>query len=257
MIYLHKILPILISPIALILLILIIGVYKMRRSLIISAILLLYVFSMPIISKELLRTIEAHTVRLQPADIEQADAIVVLSGMLTWSPAKNGLAREWGDPDRFWGGIELFQAEKAPLLIFTGGKLPWELGQGNEGDVLKKYAQQLQVPEEKIVVTFDVQNTEQEARAVREILKNKLKIILVTSAFHMNRAQSVFEREEFKVVPYPVDFKVPEQSITLMSFLPHAGGIGQTDLALRELIGIAFYKFKGWLSREKAKDIIQ
>ena len=234
-----------------------VALYKMRRSFIITAMILLYVLSMPIVSKELLRVIENHDVRLQPSDIEQSDAVVVLSGILTWVPAKNGVLREWSDPDRFWAGIELIQTEKAPLLIFTGGKLPWEKGQENEGEFLKKHALLLNVPEDKILVTSDVQNTEQEAVAVRGILKNKQKIILVTSAFHMTRALSVFERNGFKVVPYPVDFKVSEQSITLMSFLPHAGGMGQTDLAIRELIGIAFYKIKGWISRENAEDIIQ
>jgi hypothetical protein len=29
---------------------------------------------------------------------------------------------EWGDPDRFFGGIALFKAGKAQKLVFTGGK---------------------------------------------------------------------------------------------------------------------------------------
>ncbi len=35
---------------------------------------------------------------------------------------------EWNDGDRFWGGIALYQAGKAPLLVFTGG---WSPGQPN------------------------------------------------------------------------------------------------------------------------------
>ena len=31
---------------------------------------------------------------------------------------------EWGEPDRFFGGIALFKADKAQKLVFTGCKMP-------------------------------------------------------------------------------------------------------------------------------------
>lgn len=257
MIYLHKVLPLIISPIVLILALLLIGLYKNNKKLIAGGIFLLYLTSMPIVGAELLRLIETKSVRLEPSDMPKADAVVVLSGMLTWAPAKNGLIQEWSDPDRFWGGIELINADKAPLLVFTGGKLPWDPGQGNEGDYLKKYAQLLNVPEQKIIVTRDVQNTEQEADAVSEILKNRRTIILVTSAFHMARAKENFESKGFIVSAYPVDFRVSDRTITPMGFLPHAASLGQTDLAIRELAGRTFYKFKALIRGRQPTDIIK
>ena len=257
MIYLHKVLPLIISPLVLILALLIIGLYKNNKKLILSGIVLLYVVSMPVVGGALLRLVETKSIRLAPDDMPQADAIVVLSGMLTWVPAENGLIQEWGDPDRFWGGIELIKEDKAPLLIFTGGKLPWEIGVGNEGDYLKKYAQLLGVPDQKIIVTPDVQNTEDEATEVSSILKNSRDIILVTSAFHMTRAKSTFESKGFRVSAYPVDFKVSENAINVMSFLPNPSGVGHTDLAIRELAGITFYKLKRLIAGSAARDIIK
>lgn len=257
MIYLHKVLPLIISPIVLILALLLIGLYKNNKKLIAGGIVLLYLASMPIVGAELLRLIETKSVRLEPSDMPKADAVVVLSGMLTWVPAKNGLVQEWSDPDRFWGGIELINADKAPLLVFTGGKLPWDPGQGNEGDYLKKHAQLLGVPDRKIIVTPDVQNTEQEAAAVSEILNNHRDIILVTSAFHMARAKAIFERKGFSVAAYPVDFRVSDGAITLIGFLPHAASLGQTDLVIRELAGRAFYKLKALISDKQPTDIIK
>jgi uncharacterized SAM-binding protein YcdF (DUF218 family) len=250
-------LPLFISPIVLILALLIIGLYKNNKKLIVCGIVVLYLASMPIVGAELLRFIEAKSVRLEPSDIPKADAVVVLSGMLTWVPAKNDLVQEWSDPDRFWGGVELINANKAPLLIFTGGKLPWGSGQGNEGDYLKKYAQLLNVPEQKIIVTPDVQNTEQEANAVSEILVNRRDIILVTSAFHMSRAKASFERKGFRVTAYPVDFRVIEGDISPIDFLPHASSLGQTDLVIRELTGRTFYKLKALITGKQAADIIK
>jgi uncharacterized SAM-binding protein YcdF (DUF218 family) len=257
MIYLHKVLPFIISPIALILVLLIFGLYKNSKKLIIIGTFFLFALSMPIVGNTLLRQVELNSVRMQPSNVPQADAIVVLSGMLNWVPAQNGLIQEWGDPDRFWGGIELMKANKAPKLIFTGGKVPWELGQGNEGEYLKKFALLLGVPEQKIMVTPDVQNTEEESTAVSELLKEHRDIILVTSAFHMMRAKSVFESKGLSVFAYPVDFRVFENSITLMSFLPSPGGIGQVDLAIRELTGVTFYMLKTWLNDLKIKYVIK
>lgn len=255
MIYLHKILPLLVSPIVIVLAVLMFGLYKKRyKFAIILAAGLLYVVSLPLVSSNLFRLIESNAIRLEPADVAQADAIVVLSGMLTWVPTKNGVTQEWADPDRFWGGIELIHAEKAPLLIFTGSKLPWEIGSGNEGDYLKKYAMRLNVPDKKILVTPDVFNTEGEAIEIMKMLAGRQNIILVTSAFHMERAKSIFESKGFTVQAYPVDFKIPEGKTTFMDFFPHAAGIGQTDLAIRELIGRVFYKMKRLISAFKSVD---
>ncbi len=66
---------------------------------------------------------------------------------------------EWGNPDRFFGGIALFKAGKAQKIVFTGGKLPWDKAKKTEGDVLKEYAISNAIPPEKILVTKDMENT--------------------------------------------------------------------------------------------------
>ena len=60
---------------------------------------------------------------------------------------------EWGDPDRFFGGVALFKAGKAQKLIFTGGKMPWYKAKKTEGEVLKDYAFSIGIPSGKIFVT--------------------------------------------------------------------------------------------------------
>jgi hypothetical protein len=50
----------------------------------------------------------------------EADAIVILSGGRVPAPGDPPLS-EWRDADRFFGGIDLYRAGRAPLLIFTGG----------------------------------------------------------------------------------------------------------------------------------------
>ncbi len=74
---------------------------------------------------------------------------------------------EWGDPDRFFGGITLFQASKAQELVFTGGKMPWDKAKKTERQVLKEYAISSGIQTEKILVTKDVENTADEAVAIK------------------------------------------------------------------------------------------
>ena len=50
----------------------------------------------------------------------KSDAIVVLSGSGNAVKTDFGPIFQWADPERFFGGIALFKANKAPTLIFTG-----------------------------------------------------------------------------------------------------------------------------------------
>ena len=70
------------------------------------------------------------------------------------------------------------------------------------------------------------------------------RIILVTSAFHMTRAESLFRAAGLDVTPFPVDFRGPTR-ITLRSFIPSGTALAQTDLALHEIYGRLYYWLRG------------
>ena len=68
------------------------------------------------------------------------------------------------------------------------------------------------------------------------------RIILVTSAFHMPRAKMLFERQGFAVEPFPVDFRLSDrQRTTILSFLPKAEYLEDSEAAMREGVGILYY----------------
>ena len=205
MIFLHKILPLFLLPIMLFIIVILIGLIKNEKKLIYIAVGILYIISTPIFSNNFFKLVEGNEYRKPISTIDSADAIVVLSGMLEINEVGDSTYVEWGDPDRFYGGIELFKAGKAQKLVFTGGKMPWDKAKKTEGEVLKKYAMSNGIPSEKILVTKNVENTADEAVAVKELISPSRKIILVTSAYHMYRAKKAFEREGFKIIPYKVD----------------------------------------------------
>lgn len=245
MIYLHKILPTLVLPIMLVIIVILIGLIRNKKKLIYIAIGVLYILSTPIFSNNFFKLVEGSEYRKPINTIDSADAIVVLSGMLEINEVGDSTYIEWGDPDRFFGGIALFKSGKAQKLVFTGGKMPWDKSKKTEGEVLKEYAISNGIPSEKILVTKDVENTADEAVAVKELINPSKKIILVTSAYHMYRAKKLFEKQEFNVIPYKVDFKTSgNDTITLMDFLPGAGNIELTEMGIREVIGRIFYLVK-------------
>ena len=207
--------------------------------------ILLYLVSTPLVANQLFGYAENWELKQNPRDLPKADAIVVLSGMLTNVKSSQGTVKEWGDPDRFFGGVELYKLGKSGKLIFTGGILPWNKEKTPEGDVLKIFAQSMGVPENDIIVTGEAQNTEQEASAVKKLLAQaKPSILLVTSAFHMARAKFLFEHKGFTVYTYSVDFKRNFDAVTPMDFLPNAGALCLTDTAIREQIGLTYYRIK-------------
>jgi uncharacterized SAM-binding protein YcdF (DUF218 family) len=245
MIHLHKILPLFVLPIMLFIIVILIGLIKNYKKLIYVAVSVLYIISTPIFSNNFFKLVEGNEYRKPISTIDSANAIVVLSGMLEINEAGDSTYVEWGDPDRFFGGIALFKAGKAQKLVFTGGKMPWDKSKKTEGEVLKEYAISNGIPTENILITKDVKNTADEAVAVKELISPSKKIILVTSAYHMYRAKMLFQKEGFLVIPYKIDYKVNRNNATvIMDFLPNADGLNLTEMGIREIIGRIFYIIK-------------
>ena len=179
---------------------------------------------------------------------------MVLSGGRIVAPGKAAIS-EWIDADRFYGGVELFKAGKAPFLVFTGGWVPWQPTAKSEGEILLEYAKLLGIHEKHMFTTGAVMNTEEEAQAVAAFLSEQFSpsgaeivrrdVLLVTSAFHMPRAKLLFERAGMNVIPFSVDFQVPDKGqVDLLDLMPSANAIKNTEMALREFYGRVYYRLR-------------
>jgi uncharacterized SAM-binding protein YcdF (DUF218 family) len=212
--------------------------------------LLLWVSAMPVTSDMVMRAVEGWQVRQSAEVMPKADAIVVLSSGRVLAPG-DPMVSEWEDPDRFYGGIELYKAGRAPLIIFTGGWVPWGPGLEPEGQVLIRYAMDQGVPKGHLLTTDKVSNTEGEGAAVAEMLRKREglrippRILLVTSAFHMRRAKMLFKRAGLEVIPFRVDFQVSEgRKLSILDFMPQGESLRQAETALREVYGYLYYLVK-------------
>lgn len=245
MIYLHKILPLIASPLFLVFFLILFGAFLRSKKITFFGLLVLFFCSLPVISNNLITYLEKDYTLQDTSSINETDAIVVLSGMVTAIKTGETFKYEFGDGvDRVLSGMDLFNNNKAPLLIFTRGKLPWQLGLP-EGEYLKEFAIKYGIPEEKILLTDNVQNTDEEAKSVKRLLNtNDAEIILVTSAFHMPRAKKVFEAANIRIIPFAVDFNRSTKKTTLMDFIPNAHSLSVTSFFVREMIGRLYYSLK-------------
>lgn len=229
----------------LVIIVILIGLIQHKKKLIYIAIGLLYILSTPIFSNNFFKLVEGSEYRKPISAIDRADALVVLSGMLEINEWGDSTYVEWGEPDRFFAGMALFKAGKAQKLVFTGGKMPWNKAKKTEGEVLRDYAISNGITTEKIFITKDVENTAEEAVAVKELISPSKRIILITSAFHMYRAKRLFEKEGFEVNAYKVDYKAAGNStVTVIDFLPSAGSLAMTETGMREIIGRIYYSIR-------------
>ena len=90
-----------------------------------------------------------------------------------------------------------------------------------------------------------MENTADEGMALKELISPSKRIILVTSAYHMYRANMLFEKQGFEVIPYKVDYKIMSNKvITIIDFFPSADNLKTTETGFKELLGRLFYLVK-------------
>ncbi len=249
MLILNKLLPIFVLPLGFSLLLLVIGASKKRWNFVGTAFALLYVFSTPWMANRLESSLESKYPAIPFEQAESADAIVMLGGVFGPQTPEGYLPNQGEGNERLEGSIQLWQHNKAPWLVFTGGRLPWENTQELESTASTRVAVARGVPSDHIIVTPQVGNTVDEAISVARLMRERSwkKILLVTSACHMPRAATLFRDASVEFVPFAVDYRAsPKRKASLLDFLPSAAHLQVSENAIRELYGSAFYKVARW-----------
>ena len=71
--------------------------------------------------------------------------------------------------------------------------------------------------------------------------------LLVTSGVHMPRAVAAFRKAGLDVTPAATDVHAGHPRFTsLLDLLPDAGALARTTLAIKEIIGLCVYRYRGW-----------
>ncbi|AFY68849.1 protein of unknown function DUF218 [Thalassoporum mexicanum PCC 7367] len=269
-----KILPLFVYPLGLVLLLLILALVGMflkrkiwRRVSIASislAIVIIGLGSSYSFASNLVRSLEWQYVDQTSAsrsgeqiitNLPNADAIVVLGGGTRPHVFPRPTAEVAEAGDRILYGAKLWQMNKAPLLVVTGGRADW-LGDGGnpESADMAAIATALGVPATSIIQESESFNTRENAINVAKILEPRqiTNILLVTSALHMPRSMAVFKKVGFTPIAAPTDFAIVAGNSNknwaggLIDLLPSAEVLDHTTDAIKEYIGMLIYQLKGW-----------
>lgn len=202
------------------------------------------------VSEWLIWTLERDYPEQAMEMVEAADAILVLGGALVPSGSAQGAPNLREGADRILHALRLYRAGKAPRVVVSGGQLPWTGAPRAEAELIAELLADWGVPEDKILVEKASANTYENALYSKALLEAQgiRRVLLVTSAFHMPRALAVFQRAGVDAQPAATDhLGVRRTGAALLDWMPEAWQLYVTSLAVKEYVGMAWYRYKGWL----------
>lgn len=194
------------------------------------------------------RLIDALESRYQPlqevGSRDDLEAIVVLGG--GWQPdADRPASVRLSDSSalRLMEGVRLWQQNPELTLVVTGrSRNPDEesIASGYE-----RAARGLGVAADRIVRLDWPMDTGQEARAVAEHLGEGASVVLVTSASHMPRSVTYFERAGLKPLAAPTQFSAGRDAIKSFRYwLPAAHHLQKAERAIYEFLGLTALRWE-------------
>jgi len=262
--FLSKLVPTFVYPLGAALVLVLVAILVSRRRALSVAILLLVVAalwgaSMPLTAQRLMATLETRFPPEPVAEAATADAIIVLGGGLDAPPGPRLRPELGGSGDRALHAARLYRADKAPLVIATGGMRPSAASELTEAELIARLLVEWGVPRQAIVLETGSRNTHENAQRTARLMSERglQTAHLVTSARHMPRALAVFRSAGVQALPAPTDYAGNQaEPVALLTVLPSAAALAQTTLVVKEYIGTAYYRWRGWIDSGAAGEAL-
>ena len=199
----------------------------------------------------LLASLERPYTGANPGSLPQADAVVMLGGVLERSE-NDIFGFELKDAaDRLVTAVELMRRGKGRALVLGGG-----VAKGNnpglpEGELLQRWISAWGLTNAPVYLLGACTTTRDEALRTQALAKAHQwkQLILVTSASHMKRGEGLFRRLGVPVTCVAGDFVATAQLEHPGPFspFPSAGGFVILSMYLHEIIGWQVYRLRGWV----------
>ena len=246
MYYLNKIAWALLNPLVIGLLLAVAGIVfaclRKRKTcvgLLVSAVTWLWFWSMPLVSNALGASLESEFEPVSVEQLPQADAIILLGGGMGAATNVYPYANIFAAADRAWHSARIYKAGKAPLIVPSGSgcdctEVPFLVD--------------LAVPREAIHVEAESRNTEENAKFVAELLKERdhPKALLVTSAWHMRRALLMYRRyaPNLEIVSAACDYEctINRAQSSGIGIFPDVNAFAASSAMWKEVLGYWWYK---------------
>ena len=200
----------------------------------------------------LLSTLEKPYAVEDFSSLPDCDAVVLLGGSHGFSNYGVNSIEFSGATDRIITAAELVRLKKGKVLVIGGGKYSSSGQTGLGGQLIAEWLGSWKPFDSPIHVLDYSSNTKDEADHTKALAQKNgwKKIILVTSASHMRRAEALFKKTGLEVVAVGSDFEglsSLEQDFRIYSTVPGSGGFDKLGYYLHEQVGWLYYKLRGWI----------
>ena len=228
---------------------------KVAKRLLISAAIIFLIFSNIYLNKVFLKMWEGNNAGLELPIANRGDqpfdAVIILGGYSGWNEMHHVVSFNHST-DRVMEGLRLYHTGSARKIILSGGSGLLLKPEEKESIWMKDYLIKLKVKPEDILLEGESKNTHENAQYTAEMIHDEFggqgKFLLITSAFHMNRAHGCFIKEGLTVTPYRVDFFVDDDDNHLGTYLlPSALILESWQMLIKEWIGYVVYWMRGYL----------
>jgi uncharacterized SAM-binding protein YcdF (DUF218 family) len=183
-----------------------------------------------------------------PADVQPTGVIVLGGSIDTVATARWGAPQLIDGSERVFALAELARRFPEARLVFSGGHMDLVAGERPEAELAADMFASLGFPRGRLVLEASSRNTRENAAITYDRVKPQPgeTWLLVTSAAHMPRAMGVFRGAGWTgLVAYPVDYRsLPGIPVVGRQFASE--GLFLTDLAVKEWLGLAAYRFAGY-----------
>ncbi len=252
MFYLFKVLTFFLNPFIWIIILLSFTLFskkeKNRKKLISIAFIMIVFFSNPWIIIQLQYPFHAPPMPMR--ENEHYDVGVVLGGITSYDKV-NKAGHFNMSSDRFIQTALLYKKGHIKKIIASGGRNGMFLEDNFiEAAFIAKNLEDLGIAKQDIIIEGNSKNTQENAENTKKILDslgaNKTKTVLITSAFHIPRAEATFKIAGVNVRPYPCAFSILPSSVKFSaeSLLPSVSAMNAWAGLFKELIGLAVIKMK-------------
>jgi uncharacterized SAM-binding protein YcdF (DUF218 family) len=176
------------------------------------------------------------------AEVKTGRAYVVLGGGVNdFAPDIDGEGTPGSEAYlRLICAYRLYKIDRKPIII-SGGRI---FERRPEAEIAKRILLSLGVNEKDILMEAKSKDTFENAKYVKELSdKHGInRIVLITSAFHMKRSMLLFDKFFKQTIPCPTGHNTSKTGYDLLSYLPNAGNMESIAVALKEYLGIFFYR---------------
>lgn len=208
-------------------------------------------FSNGVIFNECLQLWEKPAISISEVD-DDYDLAVVLGGTTDVDREPNDRLFFHKGADRVTHALNLYHSGKVKKILFTGGNSRLFEDPNRDNSPIFDFYVMCGVAPEDIIIESSSRNTRENAFFVRDLVEKKAKtgkVILITSAFHMRRAEGCFRKAGINVTGFSTDFYsvLPKDRFSIDGFIPSSNVLSGWNFLIKEWIGYAAYWMVGYI----------